>query len=965
MKRFLIKLSLWIGLALIPIHGCKACLETERTALLEIKSFFISISDFGYEDRILPSWVDHDDGLPSDCCDDWEGVKCNATTGRVMDLSLGFTRIHYHFNQYDGAVSLLNLSLFRPFDELQSLDVSFNDFKGFYENKAHHGFGILKQLKVLNLRYNYFNDSILPYLNKLTSLTTLYLRQNSIEGSNPKEGLANLTKLEVLDLSANEISESITGLELAKFRNLKALALSYNKINGSLESQGVCELKNLIELELSGNNLEGHLPPCLNYLTRLKVLDISSNKLRGSLPSVITNFTSLEYLDLSNNNFEGIFTLSSLANHSKLEVLVLSPGNKKLQVNTENCLATFQLKVLQLPNCNLNVIPSFLVHQYHLKYLDLSHNKMVGNFPTWLLQNNPGLEILYLANNSFTGNLQLPRAKHDFLRHLDISSNNFTSILPKNMGIVLQKLTYLDMSKNIFEGDIPYSIGEMKQLRLLYLSRNNLSGELPATLLTGCVSLESLELSNNNFHGQILPKFTNLTQLNWLYLDNNHFSGKIEDGLLSSYPLEVLDISNNMLSGHIPSWIGNFPALAVLIMSKNRLEGNIPPELSKFGGPLILDVSENCLSGYMPSSLNLSSLKHLYLRKNGFNGPIPNALFRSSELLTLDLTDNHFSGRIPHQINTLPNLRVLLLRGNYLQGPIPNQLCELQKLGIMDLSHNRFNGSIPSCLTNVSFWSLGKNDLYGIELNLEWDLGEGAAGTYDNSNLELYLSNGAHGPPGQHVEVEFVTKNRNEFYNGSNLDYMSGLDLSCNELTGGIPMEIGELQNVRSLNLSHNYLSGSIPESFFNLKMIESLDLSYNRLRGRVSPRLTELNFLSNFNVSYNNLSGLVPDKGQFATFDESNYRGNIHICGPIINKSCNSAEEILATTSNHEGDEDESDIDMVSFNWSFAASYVTFILGLLAILWINSCWRRLWFYYVDACIDSCYYWLFKHVFNR
>ncbi|KAH9715362.1 Receptor-like protein 14 [Citrus sinensis] len=830
MKRFLIKLSLWIGLALIPIHGCKACLETERTALLEIKSFFISISDIGYEDSILPSWVDHDDGLPSDCCDNWEGVKCNATTRRVMDLSLGLTRIHYPFNQYDGAVPLLNLSLFRPFDELQSFDVSFNDFKGFYENKAYYGFGILKQLKVLNLRYNYFNDSILPYLNKLTSLTTLYLRQNSIEGSNLKEGLtnlrnlkkldlinnritsgsitrlglANLTKLEVLDLSANKISESITGLELAKFRNLKALGLSYNKINGSLESQGVCELKNLIELELSGNNLEGHLPPCLNNLTRLKVLDISSNKLRGSLPSVITNFTSLEYLDLSNNNFEGIFTLSSLANHSKLEVLVLSPGNKKLQVKTENCLATFQLKVLQLPNCNLNVIPSFLVHH-----------------------------------------------------------------------------------------------------------------------------------------------------------------GKIEDGLLSSYPLEVLDISNNMLSGHIPSWIGNFPVLAVMIMSKNRLEGNIPPELSKFGGPLILDVSENCLSGNMPSSLNLSSLKHLYLRKNGFNGPIPNALFRSSELLTLDLTDNHFSGRIPHQINTLSNLRVLLLRGNYLQGPIPNQLCELQKLGIMDLSHNRFNGSIPSCLTSVSFWSQGKNDLYGIELNLEWDLGAGAAGTYDNSNLEMYLSNGAHGPPGQHVEVEFVTKNRNELYNGSNLDYMSGLDLSCNELTGGIPVEIGELQNVRSLNLSHNYLSGSIPESFFNLKMTESLDLSYNRLRGRVSPRLTELNFLSNFNVSYNNLSGLVPDKGQFAIFDESNYRGNIHLCGSIINKSCNSAEEILATTSNHEGDEDESAIDMVSFNWSFAASYVTFILGLLAILWINSCWRRLWFYYVDACIDSCYCWIFKHVFNR
>lgn len=39
----------------------------------------------------------------------------------------------------------------------------------------------------------------------------------------------------------------------------------------------------------------------------------------------------------------------------------------------------------------------------------------------------------------------------------------------------------------------------------------------------------------------------------------------------------------------------------------------------------------------------------------------------------------------------------------------------------------------------------------------------------------------------QLVEIEFVIKNRYEFYNGSNLDYMNGLDLFCNELTGEIP----------------------------------------------------------------------------------------------------------------------------------------------------------------------------------
>ena len=37
------------------------------------------------------------------------------------------------------------------------------------------------------------------------------------------------------------------------------------------------------------------------------------------------------------------------------------------------------------------------------------------------------------------------------------------------------------------------------------------------------------------------------------------------------------------------------------------------------------------------------------------------------------------------------------------------------------------------------------------------------------------------------VEVEFVTKYRSNLYGGDILDYMFGLDLSCNKLTGRIP----------------------------------------------------------------------------------------------------------------------------------------------------------------------------------
>ncbi|WP_164034445.1 hypothetical protein [Serratia marcescens] len=43
--------------------------------------------------------------------------------------------------------------------------------------------------------------------------------------------------------------------------------------------------------------------------------------------------------------------------------------------------------------------------------------------------------------------------------------------------------------------------------------------------------------------------------------------------------------------------------------------------------------------------------------------------------------------------------------------------------------------------------------------------------------------------------------------------------------------------------------------------------------------------------------------------------------------------------------------IDMESFYWSCVASYVTVVIGLAVILWVNSHWCRVWFRW--TCVST------------
>ncbi|KAG4181281.1 hypothetical protein ERO13_A10G216900v2 [Gossypium hirsutum] len=901
---------LWILLitSLFFIQGwpqTQGCWEQERVALLQLHSVF-DVSD----------WITEKD---SNCCH-WDYIECHNISGRSLDLSLNGIKDFIDNKEVKSLPnlkildlrnntieSLQHLQVLNNLTNLKKLDMSYNEIESLqYFNDGERQLKLIN-LEKLDLSYNLFNNTLLARLGGLSNLKSLNVGNNLIKGSiNIIEELDGLINLEELMLDGSHLNNNILQ-SIGVLNSLKALSLHD------------CTYP-------SENALEGELPSCLANLSSLYHLDISGNQFIGNGASIaLANLTLLRFVSLSRNLFEVPYFFMSFANHSHLKILSSNQNKLVKEPTIPTWVPKFQILVFHLSNCTTkelhNEVPNFLYYQYDLRVIDLSYNNFGGKAPLWLLENNTRTEAFLMKGNSFINrDLQFHSRPNSYMSVVDLSENKIQGQIPTNICSIFPQLLGLNLSKNILEGNIPPCLGSLDFDFYLDLSHNQLSGGIPEKLAK-CDELVFLGLSNNRLSGKISPTIFSLQKLNFLYLDGNNFDGRlpsIDITIVRLSPLMVMDLSNNSLSGELPRWMSNLSKLVALSLSNNQLEGSIPRDFCHIDG--------------------------------------------------LTIWQYHFAlltGEIPNWVGTLSALRVLHLKANFFTGEIPIELCKLSSLSIIVLSQNNLSGPIPFCLSNLT---LEPNDEKSstrayLAITSEFIRGDyreqtefemSTFGGLDEVFVPLFIEN----PIDE--KVDYTTKRASYIYKGNILKYMSGIDLSCNRLTGEIPIEIGNLSEIRSLNLSHNNLAGNIPSTFSRLNKIESLDLSHNNLSGIIPIELLELYTLEVFNVSYNNLSGSIPSqKSQFATFDGSSYMANPFLCGPPLPKDCNEPNSPSTTAPNASNDEEESGLmDKYVFQVTFFVSYIIVLLVIVAILYINPYWRQAWFYFVEHYIKTCRYFI-------
>ncbi|TVT97106.1 hypothetical protein EJB05_57663, partial [Eragrostis curvula] len=344
---------------------------------------------------------------------------------------------------------------------------------------------------------------------------------------------------------------------------------------------------------------------------------------------------------------------------------------------------------------------------------------------------------------------------------------------------------------------------------------NVLRGEMSSSIAT-LRHLRYLDLSFNYFNNSEIPLFLGtLKNLRYLNLSNVNVGGMVPSQLGNLSHLQYLDLSygNCPICDYIDlymldlSWLQRLPSLKSLGMS---------------------NVDLSSVWDWFRWVNMLPNLKSLVLSGCSVSSTVSTILHSNlTHLEILDLSKNPFCSALQHNwFWNLTTIKELHLSDCGWSGHIPDALANMSGLEALYLDNNYLSGIMPMHLENLC--SLQVLDLKSNNIN--GDI-MGRLPECSWSKLHTLDLQGANLTGQLPVWIGNLTK-------------LSYLDISRNMVVGSIPFGIGNIISLCYLDLSQNMLVGSVPLGIGNLTSLIYLDLSQNKL----------VNNLQYLNLSQNSL---------------------------------------------------------------------------------------------------------------
>ncbi|WP_020567967.1 T9SS type A sorting domain-containing protein [Neolewinella persica] len=89
---------------------------------------------------------------------------------------------------------------------------------------------------------------------------------------------------------------------------------------------------------------------------------------------------------------------------------------------------------------------------------------------------------------------------------------------------------------------------------------------------------------------------------------------------------------------------------------------------------------------------------------------------------------------------------------------------------------------------------------------------------------------------------------------------VTSIILRGNGLTGALPVDIGDFDQLRVINLAYNEVAGELPASLFTIASLRDINFSGNRFSGTLPATIGEQPLLENLRLNNNQLAGTLPE---------------------------------------------------------------------------------------------------------